>query len=153
MRWPNPEADGGDQKEMPARLVDDPPPLTFVDVPAEAEALTPVRRALADWATLAGLPPRDVEDLVLASYEAMANVVDHAYRPGQRGRFRLDAACTADLQILVTVSDSGRWHPQPTDPSSHRGRGLPLIHQLAHRAEVHHDQRGTTVQMRWRLPS
>ncbi len=138
---------------MPVRLVDDPPPLTFVDVPAVAEALTPVRRALADWAALAGLPPRDVDDLVLASYEAMANVVDHAYQSGQRGRFRLEAACTADLQILVTVSDHGRWQPLPTDGSSHRGRGLPLIHQLAHRVDVHHDQRGTTVQMHWRLPA
>ena len=147
------EANGGDQKDMPVQLVDDPPPLTFVDVPAVAEALTPVRRALADWAALAGLPPRDVDDLVLASYEAMANVVDHAYQSGQRGRFRLEAACTADLQILVTVSDYGRWQPLPTDGSSHRGRGLPLIHQLAHRVDVHHDQRGTTVQMHWRLPA
>lgn len=138
---------------MRVQLVDDPPPLTFVDVPATAEALTPVRRALADWATLAGLPPRDVEDLVLASYEAMANVVDHAYQPGQHGHFQLDAACTADLQVLVTVSDSGRWHPLLTDPSGHRGRGLPLIHQLAHHVEVHRDHHGTTVQMRWRLPS
>lgn len=138
---------------MPARLVDDPPPLTFVDVPAVAEALTPVRRTLADWATLAGLAPCEVDDLVLAAYEAMANVVDHAYQPGQRGSFRLDAVCTADPQILVTVSDQGRWHLLPADPSNHRGRGLPLIHQLAHHAEVHHDQRGTTVQMRWRLPS
>lgn len=138
---------------MPVPLVDDPPPLTFVDVPAVAEALTAVRRALADWATLAGLPPRDVEDLVLASYEAMANVVDHAYQPGQRGRFRLEAACTTDLQILVTVSDHGRWQPLLTDGSSHRGRGLPLIHQLADRVDVHHDQRGTTVQMHWWLPA
>ncbi|MDQ4021354.1 MAG: ATP-binding protein [Actinomycetota bacterium] len=138
---------------MQARLVDDPPPLTFVDVPAVAEALTPIRRALADWATLAGLPPRDVDDLVLASYEAMANVVDHAYYLGQHGRFRLDAACTADLQILVTVSDTGQWAAPPTNSSSHRGRGLPLIHQLAHRAEVHHDDQGTTVRMCWGLPS
>ena len=137
---------------MPVPLVDDPPPLTFVDIPAVAEALTPIRRALADWATLAGLPPGDVDDLVLASYEAMANVVDHAYPPDQRGRFRLEAACTTDLQIVVTVSDDGRWQ-LPTDGSSHRGRGLPLIHQLAHRVDVHHDQRGTTVQMHWRLPA
>jgi anti-sigma regulatory factor (Ser/Thr protein kinase) len=136
---------------MPVPLVDDPPPLTFVDIPAVAEALTPIRRALADWATLAGLPPGDVDDLVLASYEAMANVVDHAYPPDQRGRFRLEAACTTDLQIVVTVSDDGRWQ-LPTDGSSHRGRGLPLIHQLAHRVDVHHDQRGTTVRMHWRLP-
>ena len=137
---------------MPVPLVDDPPPLTFVDIPAVAEALTPIRRALADWAALAGLPPGDVDDLVLASYEAMANVVDHAYPPDQRGRFRLEAACTTDLQIVVTVSDDGRWQ-LPTDGSSHRGRGLPLIHQLAHRVDVHHDQRGTTVQMHWWLPA
>ncbi len=139
--------------EVRSRLIDHPPPLTFVDIPAVAEALTPLRRALADWATLAGLPRCDVDDLVLASYEAMANVVDHAYQPGQRGHFRLDARCTADLQILVTVSDYGRWHPLLANPSSHRGRGLPLIYQLAHRVEVRHDQRGTTVQMRWQLPS
>ncbi len=138
---------------MGVRLVDDPPPLTFVDVPAIAEALGPVRRALADWATLAGLPPRDVDDLVLATYEAMANVVDHAYQPGQHGHFQLEAACTDDLRVLVAVSDSGRWRPRGAEANSHRGRGLPLIHQLAHHVEVHHDHQGTTVRMCWRLPT
>jgi len=135
---------------MPAQFVDDPPPLTFVDIPAVAEALTPVRRALVDWATLAGLPPGDVDDLVLASYEAMANVVDHAYQPGRHGCFRLEAACTTELHVHVTVSDDGQWRALPADPDSHRGRGLSLIRQLAHRVEVHHDQRGTAVQMCWR---
>ena len=53
-----------------------------VRVPAVAGRLTGLRHALAEWAERAGLAPEDREALTLASYEAMANSVEHASRPG-----------------------------------------------------------------------
>jgi len=132
---------------------DDPPPLDLADVPARPETLGSIRRALARWATLAGLDPMGVEDLALATYEAMANTAEHAYPLDRRpGQLSVHAARTTDHRVVVTVSDGGRWRPPPPDPG-HRGRGLPLIHRLAHDVDVAHDQHGTTVRMAWTLPS
>lgn len=131
---------------------DHPPPLDLADVPARPETLGSIRRALARWATLAGLGPMAVEDLALATYEAMANTADHAYPPDrQPGPLSVHAARTPDHRVVVTVSDCGRWRPPPTTPG-HRGRGLPLIHRLAPDVDVAHDQHGTTVRMAWTLP-
>lgn len=142
--------EGGEQAEMALRLVGEPEPLTIADIPAEPEALGPVRRRLTAWAHATGLHPDLTDDLVLAAYEAMANVTDHAYRPGEDNRFRMQAACTADGRIVVTVTDRGRWRPPSDNRGNTRGRGLRLIHELAHHVELRHDERGTSVQMSWR---
>jgi anti-sigma regulatory factor (Ser/Thr protein kinase) len=57
-----------------------------------------------------------VDDLGLAAYEAMANVVDHAYdRPG--GVFDLHACRSGDT-VTVSVTDHGRWSRRRTARSS-----------------------------------
>jgi serine/threonine-protein kinase RsbW len=47
-------------------------------VPARAGRLAALRIALARWATRVGLASQTVEELVLATYEALANAVEHA---------------------------------------------------------------------------
>lgn len=141
--------EGGDQAEMGLRL-DAPEPLTVTDIPAEPAALGPIRRRLTAWAGTTGIHPDLADDLVLAVYEAMANVSDHAYGPGEDQHFRLQATRTSDGRIVVTVTDHGRWRPPVVDgPRRHRGRGLRLIHELAHDVDLHHDEGGTTVRMTW----
>jgi serine/threonine-protein kinase RsbW len=115
--------------------------------PATAERLAPLRRALADWATRIGVARHVIEDLVLATYEAMANVVEHAYRNCAGGLLDLRArADRAHDTLTVTVTDHGQWRPPPLD-RGRRGRGLSLIRNLAERAEVRSTCRGTTVTM------
>jgi serine/threonine-protein kinase RsbW len=124
------------------------PPLR-VDVPADPRLLAPLRVELAGWARDAGLPEVDVESVVLAGYEALANAAEHAY-PRGGGTITLRAA-VIDGEVHVRVSDQGRWRPPPADPGS-RGRGLLLIRGLAERAEVRRGSAGgTTVIMVWRL--
>jgi serine/threonine-protein kinase RsbW len=118
-------------------------------VPAVAERLVQLRRALADWVGRLGVTAQIVEDVVLATYEAMANVVEHAYRGCVSGL--LDLRAHADrMRDVITVTDYGRWRPPPADRGA-RGRGLPLIHSLAQRAEISPGRRGTTVTMTYRM--
>jgi serine/threonine-protein kinase RsbW len=121
---------------------------------ADVEALPRLRRALIAWARRVGLPEDAVDDLALATYEAMANVVDHAY-PADPGVLEIKAV-RPDHHITVTIADHGRWRPPPPgprDPEGRRGRGLVLIRALADSAEVSPGPRGTTVRMRWPLPA
>jgi serine/threonine-protein kinase RsbW len=120
-------------------------PFRRENIPAEPTQLIDVRRALADWARSAGLSPSTAADLVLASYEAMANATEHAYRDGTG---TIDVLVTSDdAEVTVLVRDHGAWRPPPADPG-HRGRGLLMIRSLS-RAEVVAGPDGTTVRMRW----
>ncbi|MPZ84997.1 MAG: ATP-binding protein [Actinophytocola sp.] len=124
-----------------------------VRVPAVAGRLTGLRHALAEWSERAGLPPDDSEALILASYEAMANTVEHAYIGQLQGV--LDLRAVRDLArgcVTVTVTDYGRWKPPPADPGT-RGRGLPLIRGLTATAAITPSTTGTTVAMSWPLPT
>lgn len=123
-------------------------------VPAVPGRLAGLRHALAEWATRAGLDEEDTEALVLASYEAMANTVEHAYRDQTQGglldlRARIDGR---QNRIVVTVTDYGRWKP-PQPSGGLRGRGLSLIQGLTSTATITPTTGGTTVTMFWPLPT
>ena len=103
---------------------------------------------MAEWAAAAGMTQDDVDDLVLATYEALANVADHAYADG-RGDAWVEAGRTGPRELTVVVSDRGRWRPPPADPGL-RGRGMSLIAALSDRVTVLRGVTGTSVIMRWR---
>jgi len=122
-------------------------------VPAVPGRLAGLRHALAEWATRVGLPEEDTEALVLASYEAMANTVEHAYHD-QTQRL-LDLRAQIDDQqsrVVVTVTDYGQWKP-PQPSGGLRGRGLSLIQGLTATATITPTTGGTTVTMFWPLPA
>jgi serine/threonine-protein kinase RsbW len=122
-------------------------------VPAVPGRLAGLRHALAEWATRIGLPEKDIEALVLASYEAMANSVEHAYHDQTQGlldlRARLDGA---QSRVVVTVTDYGQWKP-PQLSGGLRGRGLSLIQGLTNTSTITPTTGGTTVTMFWPLPT
>jgi serine/threonine-protein kinase RsbW len=134
----------GDEHEVPADL-------HYATIPAEAERVAGFRRVLTLWASGVGMAAERVQALTLATYEAMANVVTHAYR-GLPGTLELHATYLADLrQVTVTVIDKGRWRPALVEDSPLRsgGRGLPLIRALAEDISITTSTRGTSVRMRW----
>jgi serine/threonine-protein kinase RsbW len=111
--------------------------------PASPELATRLRRQLVEWATAEGLPADTTYDIGLASYEAMANTVTHAYPYGTVGPLELHA-CLEGGSVVVTVRDRGRW-PDDDRP----GRGLALINRLADDSAVERGQYGTTIRMCW----
>ncbi|MCE0767203.1 SpoIIE family protein phosphatase, partial [Pseudonocardia kujensis] len=129
-----------------------PEPLTR-SMPADAECLAPMRRAIGEWAACCGLGEDGTTDLQLAVGEAVTNAVEHAYTDGEAPG--ADAVgLTLELQpegsVAVRVVDHGLWRPPPADPG-YRGRGLALIRELAEDVEVLPTDDGTEV--RFRLPA
>ncbi|MEJ3652320.1 ATP-binding protein [Actinomycetes bacterium KLBMP 9759] len=111
--------------------------------------LADVRHRIAEWA--AGLTSSQdvVEDVVLATNEALANVADHAY-PDRVGDAWVELERRSAGELVVVVADRGRWRPPPADPGF-RGHGLTLIKGLADRVAIRHSPAGTTVEMVWHL--
>ncbi|WP_410596138.1 ATP-binding protein [Amycolatopsis sp. lyj-23] len=120
--------------------------LACVGVSATPPLLTQLRRQLLAWVGHAGLPVGRIQDVVLAVYEALANVVEHAY-PGETGTLDLHARRNGS-RITVTVTDRGSWRPAPA-PGLLGGRGLPLIHTLADESAFTTTPAGTVVEMSW----
>ncbi|HEX3784058.1 MAG TPA: ATP-binding protein [Pseudonocardiaceae bacterium] len=118
--------------------------------PASGDQLAPIRRALTDWARGLGAAEDTVEAIILATDEAMSNVISHAY-PGRTGEFELRAGLAQESgRIEIVVRDHGRWQP-PGAPDPRHGRGLPLIRALAKQSSIDRTATGTTVRMSWPL--
>lgn len=119
-------------------------------VPADARRIADLRHALTGWLTRLNprLPDELCEDVVLASYEAMANSTEHAYLAGPVGEVDVMAVYRPD-ELTVEVADFGDWKPPGDDPF--RGRGLSLIKALTTSHNLDRGPRGTRVSMSWQL--
>jgi serine/threonine-protein kinase RsbW len=116
-------------------------------VPALPDRATKLRQALGAWLRDAGIGEDTVDAVVLAAYEAMVNVVSHAYDE-HAGELDLCAELADDV-LTVTVADQGSWKPPSPGPSLHGGRGLTLIRGLAGEVDLVTGERGTRVRMSW----
>jgi serine/threonine-protein kinase RsbW len=120
-----------------------------IAAPTLPARLPEVRNRMAGWAAGVGLAADTVDDIVLATHEALANVADHAY-PDGRGDAFLYADCHNGT-VRVVVRDQGRWR-DPTLDAGWRGRGLVIIHGLAEHVDVQRGDAGTRVEMCWQVP-
>jgi anti-sigma regulatory factor (Ser/Thr protein kinase) len=128
------------------------PGLHLHAVPAVAEQARTVRAAVLRWARAVCRSRAVVEDIGLAVYEALANVIDHAYPTGAAHPvFDLHATSEADT-LTVVVADHGRWKPHDS-AGSWRGRGLLLIEKLTAEFDLCPHATGTLVRMRWPCPA
>ncbi len=104
-------------------------------VPAVAENVAPIRHAVVDLAKRSGASDDVLTDVALAVGEACANVVVHAYPPGDVGPLIVHADVDNPVEIVVTVVDQGQgMTPRPDSPGL--GLGLPLIANLSDRLEI-----------------
>ena len=120
-------------------------------VPAVPENVAGLRHAVVDLAARHGAEERVQTDLALAVGEACANVVVHAYPPGDVGPLIVHARVNG-TEIIVTVIDQGQgMTPRPDSPGL--GLGLPLIANLSERLEITDgpDGVGTELEMAFTL--
>lgn len=112
-------------------------------IPVTAQSLRPARDQLREWLRGLHWPADELEDLVYAVSEALANAVEHAYPPAiaaqawvkVRGLLEPDPTTPAaggapQRRVRIEIRDHGRWRPQLTDltdPGRSRGRGLALM--------------------------
>ncbi|SFW69291.1 ATP-binding protein [Amycolatopsis australiensis] len=129
-----------------------PDPFRCHGVPAVPEALRRLRHELTAWVRSAGVEEGRAQDIVLASYEALANVADHAYDGAGSGVVDLEAAVHPD-RLEVVITDHGQWRPPVVDPRpvTLRGRGLLLLRASADRADIASGESGTVVTLAWDL--
>jgi serine phosphatase RsbU (regulator of sigma subunit)/CHASE1-domain containing sensor protein/anti-sigma regulatory factor (Ser/Thr protein kinase) len=106
-------------------------------------ALAPARAALRTWLDGHQVPEGIVEELVLASSEALANAIEHAH-PTPEGsiEFRgwIDGA-----RVVVHVADDGRWSERDPDPV--RGNGLMIMRTLMDEVVVDREADGTRIEL------
>ena len=129
-----------------------PEPFRCHNVPAAPGALRRLRHELMAWVLAAGVDESRAGDIVLASYEALANVADHAYDDTEPGVVDVDAAMHPG-RLEVVITDHGQWRtPVPdTRAVSLRGRGLLLLRASADRADITSGDSGTVVTLTWDL--
>jgi serine/threonine-protein kinase RsbW len=146
-------------------LSPDPQPLpgdrgarfTRTGIAADAVGAAQTRIELREWLRQFALGDERLSDLLLATYEALANAAEFAYLDSPNaGTIDLRAHYDSDSDWLtVTISDRGKWR-QPVDTSLQtdprfrlRGRGIPLMRALADEATIHTTTGGTQVRLSW----
>jgi PAS domain S-box-containing protein len=115
-------------------------------IPADPERLGAVRRNLGRWLSGHEVPKEDADDMILASSEACANSIEHAYGPG-RGSVYIDAE-VHDGEVTVVVRDTGRWR---APSNGDRGRGLMFIEACTDSYTLTRGDAGTEVRMQRRV--
>jgi anti-sigma regulatory factor (Ser/Thr protein kinase) len=111
--------------------------------PAQADALAQIRHLLRRWLRHNGATDDEIYDITVASQEACANAVEHAYAPGEEA-FEVDATIEGRA-VEICVRDRGQWR---RSRGTHRGRGMPMMEALMDSVHVQHTADGTTVVLR-----
>jgi anti-sigma regulatory factor (Ser/Thr protein kinase) len=110
-------------------------------VPNDTSSLATVRDTLRVWLEGAPALRDEAEEIVLATWEACANAIEHG---GDRGPATVRVHATLDDgRVQVVVEDSGAWRPPTETPG--RGLGLRLIHSLVSSVDVSPRDGGTRV--------
>jgi serine/threonine-protein kinase RsbW len=127
-------------------------------VAADADLAAQTRAQFGGW--LAQHLPVDENqrgDVLMATYEALANAAEYAYGDTEeRGTMNLLAQYDPEPgRFVVTVSDGGTWREpgavSADSPSGLRGRGIPLMHALADDATIRSTVGGTHVRLSWQV--
>jgi anti-sigma regulatory factor (Ser/Thr protein kinase) len=105
-----------------------------------------LRLCFREWLRTLGTAAPLIDDLTLAVYEAIANVVEHAYHPEHPHPVMRLQACLEGDQLLITITDHGCWRA-PQAPG-YRGRGLAMMRSLTTEVHLHPTAHGTTVYLR-----
>ena len=123
-----------------AMPLDDPLVAQF---PAEVQSIPLMRRLLGRWLDEVGATRADADDLALASAEAAANAIEHAYGLAP-GLVELRAWTSQESVVKVAIRDFGNWR---APRGMHRGRGLKLMEGLTDEVEVMRSDEGTTIEL------
>jgi serine phosphatase RsbU (regulator of sigma subunit)/anti-sigma regulatory factor (Ser/Thr protein kinase) len=117
-----------------------------LEISAEPHELATIRSALDHWLKGIRADPSDIYAVKLATGEACANAIEHAYRP-RDAAIHVEARCS-EGEVVMKIRDEGKWRePRGED----RGRGLLLMRQLMNSARIETSDYGTTVHLRRRL--
>jgi anti-sigma regulatory factor (Ser/Thr protein kinase) len=113
-------------------------------LPATLDSVADARRAVRAFADDLDV---DLDGMVLAVSEAVANVVAHAYVDGSHGIVEVSAAVSPH-EVTVTVRDHGGGLADSADGGA--GYGLVIIRRLAQHVELTDTPEGVALTMGFR---
>ncbi len=134
----------GYEDDVALLLYSRPSPLSLT-FPADPDELVLVRRQLRAWIGRLSIDALVGQDVLIAACEACANAIEHGYCGAPAGTVRLQVEVTGS-DVLITVSDHGRW--RPPSQARDRGHGLKLIRATMREVEITASDSGTTIEMR-----
>ncbi|BCJ48259.1 hypothetical protein GCM10010168_26190 [Actinoplanes ianthinogenes] len=151
-----------DVTALAAQITAEPVRPLRLELPAAPGAVTRIKTEVRAWLRQVDPSPRDVDQIVLAVTELVANAIEHAYPPGQPGPVRIEIDLGVDGVLTLTVADEGIWDEPGTTPPSLSGRGLWLVGAVLDDVSIAHPPRpvadaagvapsGTVVTARHRL--
>jgi PAS domain S-box-containing protein len=143
------EPAGGYPDDVAILLYRQPGPLEM-DFAADVRQLAPSRAALRSWLTQAGVEPAQIQDMLVAAGEAVANAIEHGHYGRPAGIISLRATAVGD-GLQVSVIDTGVWKTPRYAPGGNRGRGISLMRCLVQDLSIHSSDSGTTVHMYARI--
>ena len=144
------DAGDGYEDDVAVLLYRQPAPLRMT-FPAHASYLAETRTALRDWMARAELANDQVQSILVAVGEAVANAIEHGHRDRPDGLITLDATMMVN-EVRLLIVDSGSWKPERTSPDITRGRGLALMRGLLDDVAIDREDSGTTVRLLSRIP-
>jgi serine/threonine-protein kinase RsbW len=115
-------------------------------LPATVTSVADARRTVRRFAAELEV---DVDGMVLAVSEAVANVVTHAYEDGAPGVVDLWATASP-YEVSVVVRDHGRGLRGADRASSGAGYGIEIIRRLAQHVALDDTDGGVMLTMRFR---
>lgn len=135
---------GDDIAVLAVRLLTVAPKPLVLDLPSTPRSLDLMRDALRVWLEHAPVTKAESHDVVLATWEACANAIEHPDRPEDPASFAVRAELD-DSTVLVTIRDSGGWLAEVERPD--RGLGLRLIRSVMSSVEIDSGDGGTRVRL------
>lgn len=111
---------------------------------AHPTAAKRLRHALAAFLSVLEIEPEVTEDILMATGEALANAIEHAYDGVTPGIVTLAAAFDEELRLVLDVSDTGQFIERDERPG--RGFGLRIIRSIASSVDISKDA-GTSIHM------
>ena len=147
-------SDGGDVMVLAAHRLPEPAADWSMEFPADPQALTGLRAGLRDWLADMGADAAGRADVELAVWEAAVNAAVHGRPSRGPGRVTVHAGLDSTGNVLIQVTDQGRWQLGDTPGSGQGwagGRGLSVISQVTDEVSIAPSPAGTTVVMRRRV--
>jgi serine/threonine-protein kinase RsbW len=114
-------------------------------VPARAQCIGALRRAVVEFARSCGASDDQCDDITVAVSEALSNVVKHAYVDRDTPGSVAVRAWARERWLVVVVSDDGIGLRARDSPGV--GIGLRLIFELTERFEFKDTTSGTRARM------
>jgi len=116
-----------------------------LSLPTQPAALADLRTAVRRWLAAEGVPPAAHDDIVLASDEAAANAIEHAYRAAPSEPIEVELHRDDDV-VVITVTDGGTWRLDGVEGD--RGRGIMIMRAVMDDVDIRTDEHGTVVTLR-----